>query len=163
MVGAIVAGGLVVLVVAVLAVAALLTVVPLWRLYQRAGRPGWAAIVPIFSQYTLCEVVGRPVWWLIWLFIPYVNVVFWLIFAIDLARSFGKSTGFGVGLWLLPIVFLPILGYGSAPYLGPRAAAPPAGPAAPGSTRSPDCPRCGRPSRAGERYCATCGAPLPAP
>ena len=96
-----------------------LLVIPTWRIYVKAGEPGWSAIVPLFSQYTLCTVVGRPVWWLIWLLIPYVNFVFWLIFAMDLARVFSRSKGFGIGIWLLPFVFLPILGYGSAEYTAP--------------------------------------------
>ena len=155
MTGAIFAVGLVGLVIAVIAAGVLLTIVPMWRIFRRAGKPGWAAIVPIFSQYTLCEVVGRPVWWLIWLLIPYVSIVFWLIFAIDLARSFGRSTGFGVGMWLLPIIFVPILGYGSSPYLGPRAA----GPGLDDHVRTgyTTCPTCGRLPLPGERFCAQCG------
>ena len=145
----------VLIVVIVVAISVLLTVVPMWRIFRRAGRPGWAAIVPIFSQYTLCEVVGRPVWWLIWLLIPYVNVVFWLIFAIDLARSFGRSSGFGVGMWLLPFIFVPILGYGSAPYLGPHAAG--AGLEDRVRTSYTTCSRCGRLPLPGEHFCAQCG------
>ena len=155
MTGAVFAYGLAVTAIAAIAIAVLLTVVPMWRIFRRAGRPGWAAIVPIFSQYTLCEVVGRPVWWLIWLLIPYLNIVFWLIFAIDLARAFGRSTGFGVGMWLLPIIFVPILGYGSAPYLGPRAAG--AGLDDRVRTSYATCPTCGRLPLPGERFCAQCG------
>ena len=106
-------------VVLVIAIPVVLLVIPTWRVYTKAGEPGWSSIVPLFSQYTLCTSVGRPVWWLILLLIPYVNFVFWLIFAMDLARVFSRSKGFGIGLWLLPFIFLPILGYGQAVYTAP--------------------------------------------
>ena len=117
--GDIVGLDIVVAVVVLVALPVMLLVVPTWRIYVKAGEPGWASIVPLFSQYTLCSVVGRPVWWLIFLLIPYVNFVFWLIVAMDLARVFSRSKAFGIGLWLLPFVFLPILGYGSAEYTAP--------------------------------------------
>lgn len=117
--GDIVGLDIVVVVVVLVALPLMLLVVPTWRIYVKAGEPGWASIVPLFSQYTLCSVVGRPVWWLIFLLIPYVNFVFWLIVAMDLARVFSRSKAFGIGLWLLPFVFLPILGYGSAEYTAP--------------------------------------------
>ena len=117
--GDIVGLDIVVVVVVLVALPVMQLVVPTWRIYVKAGEPGWASIVPLFSQYTLCSVVGRPVWWLIFLLIPYVNFVFWLIVAMDLARVFSRSKAFGIGLWLLPFVFLPILGYGSAEYTAP--------------------------------------------
>ena len=71
------------------------------------------AFVPI------CKMVGRPAWWVILLYIPIVNIVVLAILSIDLAKSFGKGTGFGIGLWLLPFIFYPMLGFGDARYEGP--------------------------------------------
>ncbi len=99
-----------------------LIVASFWKVFTKAGQPGWAAIVPIYNMYILCKVAGRPGWWLILMFIPLVNFVITAIVSIDVAKSFGKGTGFGVGLWLLGIIFYPILAFGSAQYQGPSAA-----------------------------------------
>jgi hypothetical protein len=96
----------------------------LWLVFAKAGRPGWAAIIPFYNYYVLLKLVGRPGWWLILYFIPIVNIVIWIIVAIDLSKSFGKTSGFAVGLILLAFIFIPILGFGSARYLGPAAAKP---------------------------------------
>src|SRR6266404_2056789 len=77
-----------------------------------------AAIIPIVNSYFLCKVAGRPGWWLILLFIPFVNLIIWIILCIDIAKAFGKGAGFGIGLLLLPFIFFPILGFGSAQYQG---------------------------------------------
>ncbi|MFE9749411.1 DUF5684 domain-containing protein [Saccharothrix saharensis] len=94
-----------------------------WKVFTKAGRPGWAAIIPIYNVYVQLKIVGRPGWWLILFIIPFVNVIMALIVSIDLAKSFGKGAGFGVvGLFLFGIVGYPMLGFGSATYRGPAAA-----------------------------------------
>jgi hypothetical protein len=90
-----------------------------WRVYTKAGEPGWGAIVPIYNLYLYCKIAGRPEWWLILLFIPFVNIVFSLILAMDVAKAFSKSSGFGIGIWLLSFIFIPIIGFGSATYTKP--------------------------------------------
>jgi Family of unknown function (DUF5684) len=97
-------------------------IVALWKVYAKANKPGWAAIIPIYNIIVLLEIVGRPLWWIILMLIPFVNIVIMIIVAIDLAKSFGKGTGFGIGLALLGIVFYPILAFGDAQYQGPAAA-----------------------------------------
>ncbi len=97
-------------------------IVAMWKVYTKADRPGWAVIIPIYNIYVWCKIVGRPGWWVILLFIPIVNFVIDIILSIDLARSYGKGAGFGIGIFFLPIIFLPILGFGSATYEGPSAA-----------------------------------------
>ncbi|MFD7659347.1 DUF5684 domain-containing protein [Actinosynnema sp. NPDC059797] len=95
----------------------------LWKVFTKAGQPGWAAIIPFYNIYVQLKIVGRPGWWLVLLLVPVVNIVVSVIIAIDLAKSFGKSAGFGVvGLWLFGIVGYPILAFGSATYRGPSAA-----------------------------------------
>lgn len=89
-----------------------------WKVFVKAGHPGWAAIVPIYNMYILLMIVGRPAWWLILMFIPCVNIIIMIMIYLDLARVFGKSTGFGIGLILLGVVFLPILAFGDAEYQG---------------------------------------------
>jgi len=93
----------------------------LWKTFTKAGKPGWAVLVPIYNLIVLTEIVGRPFWWAIMMLIPCVGAVFFLLISLDLAKSFGKGSGFGVGLFLLGIVFFPILGFGDAVYQGPAA------------------------------------------
>ena len=90
-----------------------------WKIFAKAGKPGWAAIIPIYNWVILLEIVGRPVWWIVLLLIPCVNIVIMCILAVELAKSFGKDVAFAIGLILLGVVFIPILGFGSAKYQGP--------------------------------------------
>lgn len=99
-----------------------LVIAGFWMVFSKAGQPGWAALIPIFNLYILCKVAGRPGWWVVLFFIPFVNIIIMALVSIDVARSFGKGIGFGVGLWLLGPIFYPILGFGSAQYQGPAAA-----------------------------------------
>ena len=101
---------------------ALLLIVAMWKVFTKAGQPGWASIIPIYNLYVWCKIVGRPGWWIILMLIPFVNFIIGIILCIDMAKSFGKGVGFGIGLALLGIIFLPILGFGSAQYQGPSAA-----------------------------------------
>jgi uncharacterized membrane protein YhaH (DUF805 family) len=95
----------------------------MWRIYKKAGQPGWAAIVPVYNLYVQLKIVGRPGWWLLLFLIPLVNLVVAIIISIDMAKSFGKSTLFGVvGLFLFSFIGYLMLGFGSAQYVGPAAA-----------------------------------------
>ena len=100
---------------------ALLVIVAMWKVFTKAGQPGWASIIPIYNIYIWCKIVGRPGWWVILMLIPFVNFIILIILSIDMAKSFGKGVGFGLGLAFLGIIFLPILGFGSAQYQGPSA------------------------------------------
>lgn len=95
----------------------------MWKIYVKAGKPGWAAIVPIYNILVQLEIVGRPWWYLLLLFVPVVNVVISIMILFDLAKVFGKSTGFGFGLLFLSFIFIPILAFGDAQYQAPVVAA----------------------------------------
>jgi Family of unknown function (DUF5684) len=99
----------------------ILMIAACWKIFTKAGHPGWASIIPIYNWYILCKIVGRPGWWVILLLVPFVNFIIGIILCIDLAKSFGKGVGFGIGLILLGLIFFPILGFGSAQYQGPTA------------------------------------------
>lgn len=92
-----------------------------WKVFEKAGHPGWASIVPIYNVFILLQIAGRPWWWLILAIIPIVNIV-WVVLIfivnIDVAKAFGKGAGYGIGLTLLGIIFYPMLGFGSAQYQG---------------------------------------------
>ena len=89
-----------------------------WRVYAKAGAPGWTCLIPFYNLVVLLEIAHRPGWWLFLLFLPYVGIIFYVIVLVDVARWFGKGIGFGLGLAFLSPVFFPILGFGSAVYEG---------------------------------------------
>ncbi|HPC97959.1 MAG TPA: DUF5684 domain-containing protein [Bacteroidales bacterium] len=96
-----------------------LIIASMWVIYTKAGKPGWAAIIPIYNIIVLLDIVGKPWWWLLLMLIPIVNIVIAIIVYHNLSLSFGKGAGFTVGLILLSIIFLPILAFGDAKYVGP--------------------------------------------
>ena len=107
-----------ILIVGLLLIGGLLLVLSLWKVFAKAGKPGWAAIVPIYNIIVLLEIVGRPLWWIILLFVPFANIVVAIMIYVGLAKAFGKGGGYGIGLLLLPFIFLPMLAFGSAQYVG---------------------------------------------
>lgn len=103
-------------------VVGLVMLIAMWKVYTKAGKPGWAVLIPIYNLYIMLEIVGRPWWWLLLMLIPLVNVVIAFILAFDIAKSFGKGSGFALGLIFFNVIFFLILGFGNAQYLGPAAA-----------------------------------------
>ncbi|MFC4159693.1 DUF5684 domain-containing protein [Chitinimonas lacunae] len=88
----------------------------MWKVYVKAGQPGWAVLIPFYNLYVLLQIAKRPGWWLILFLIPFVGLIVAIITSIDIARKFGKSGLFAVGLILLGFIFYPILGFGDATY-----------------------------------------------
>ncbi len=97
-----------------------LMIAALWKVFEKAGRPGWACLIPVYNVYVTITIAGKPGWWLILYFIPLVNVIISGLVALGLAERFGKGVGFGFGLWILAFIFYPILGFGSAQYTAAR-------------------------------------------
>jgi len=95
---------------------AVLMIAAMWKVFVKAGEPGWAAIVPIYNFIVLLKIAGKPIWWIILLFIPFVNFIVAILLMFSLAKNFGKGGGFAIGLILLPFVFLPMLAWGDARY-----------------------------------------------
>jgi len=93
-----------------------------WKIYSKAGQPGWACIIPIYNMYILTKIIGKPGIWVLLFFIPLVNIIFGIWATNLLSKSFGKDEGFTVGLILLGFIFYPILAFGSAKYVGPAGA-----------------------------------------
>ena len=94
-------------------------VTAMWKMFEKAGQPGWAAIVPIYNYVIILRMVGKPEWWVLLFLVPLLNIVIAILVYLELAKSFGKGAGFAVGLIFLGIVFFPILGFGDARYVGP--------------------------------------------
>jgi hypothetical protein len=85
-----------------------------WKVFEKAGEPGWAVIVPIYNLVVLLRIADRPVWWILLFCIPVVALIPSIIVPIEIAKRFGKETGFGLGLAFLPFIFYPILGFSDA-------------------------------------------------
>ncbi len=91
----------------------------MWKTFEKAGIKGWKGLVPIYNMYLLItEIAKKPWWYLLLLFIPIANIIIMFIVSIEIAKAFGKTTGFGIGLALLSFIFYPILGFGDAVYQG---------------------------------------------
>ena len=108
---------IVILAVVVLSIAAW------WMVFTKAGEAGWKSIIPIWNLLVILKIVGRDWWWIILMFIPVVNLIIWIIIALDLAKSFGRGVGFAIGLIIFPYIWGLILGFGSDAYRGPAAKA----------------------------------------
>ena len=93
-----------------------------WKIYTKAGQPGWAVLIPIYNFYVLLKIVGKPGWWLLLMLIPLVNIVIAIYVIHLLSKSFGHGVGFTLGLLFLSIIFYPILGFGDSKYVGPAGA-----------------------------------------
>lgn len=107
-------------------VVAVFYIAVMWKVFTKAGQPGWAAIIPIYNTYVLCKVAGRPGWWLLLFFVPLVNIVVLIMLCLDVARMFGKSGAFGFfGLFLFGFIGYPILAFGDARYQGGTGYGPP--------------------------------------
>ena len=99
-----------------LLVGAVAMLAALWRIFSKAGQPGWKALVPIYGAVVFMRIVKRPGWWVLLLVIPLVNIIPSTMLCIDLARVFGKGGGYAAGLMLVPPVFLLMLAFGNAQY-----------------------------------------------
>jgi hypothetical protein len=107
-------GGILLLIVAI--AISLFVIISMWKVFVKAGQPGWGVLIPIYNVYLMLQIAGRPGWWLILFLIPFVNFVVGIIVDIDIAKNFGKDAAFGLGLFFLGFIFYPILAFGSATY-----------------------------------------------
>lgn len=98
-----------------------LVLASLWKIFTKAGKPGWAALIPFYNTIVILQIVGRPVWWFVLLLIPFVNIVFAIILAHDISKSFGRGVGTTLLLIFLPFIGYPMLAFGSASYVAPSA------------------------------------------
>jgi hypothetical protein len=99
---------------------AILMIVSVWKVYVKAGEPGWAVLIPIYQTIVFFKIAGKPWKWIFWLFFPPVFVIVAIIALVSFVERFGKGGGYIVGLILLPFVFWPMLAFGDAQYLGPK-------------------------------------------
>ncbi len=89
-----------------------------WIVFAKADQPGWACLLPIYNIIVLLQIAGKPWWWFFLYMIPVVGFIIWILHMIALAESFGKGAGYGIGLFFLPFLFVPLLAFGDAEYSG---------------------------------------------
>jgi len=100
-----------------------LTLVAMWKIFVKAGRAGWKCLIPFYNTYCLYDIAWGNGWLFLLMFVPCVNVVVGIMMLFKLAKAFGQGTGFGFGLLFLNTIFILILGFGSAEYVGPQVSA----------------------------------------
>ena len=88
----------------------------LWKIYTKAGKPGWAVLIPIYNLIVLLQIVGKPIWWIVLFIIPIANIVAFILVYIELIKKFGQPTWHVIALILLPFVYIPYLGFGDVKY-----------------------------------------------
>ncbi len=111
-----------------------------WKIFSKAGKPGWAALIPFYNTYIMSDIAFGNANYFIAIMALYViifigritgigilsslvslaSLALYIIYCIKISKAFGKSGGFTVGLVLLPLIFFPMLGFGSAEYIGPQ-------------------------------------------
>ncbi|MBQ9182065.1 MAG: zinc ribbon domain-containing protein [Bacilli bacterium] len=167
-------------------VACILQIIGQWKVLSKANKPGWGAIIPIYNTYLLCQIAGINPWWILITvlspflgFIPIlgalasfaISIYFSILLGVSVARSFGKSDGFAVGLILLPPVFYMILGLDNSKYEGAKpmndllfdnlnkttSTTNTANTANTKSSGSKFCSECGNKIESGTKFCPNCG------
>ena len=114
---------IVALIIPIIIFAIMVTVIEIvgaWFMFEKAGEPGWAAIIPIYNYLIGIKIAGKQWWYILLMLIPVVNLVIYIIILNGLAKNFGKGTGFTVGLFFSRFIFIPILGFGNAVYSGDK-------------------------------------------
>jgi hypothetical protein len=106
-----------ILIVPILIIFIIIPLISLWKLYEKAEQPGWAAIVPFYNLIILMKIIDKPWWWALLCMIPYLGAI-WGIWSTNLlVKRFGKSEGFTIGVLFLGFIFLPMLAFGDSRYI----------------------------------------------
>src|ERR1700720_3069787 len=95
---------------------AIFMIICMWKVNTKAGQPGWAVIIPIYREVVWLNIVNKPVWWIILMLIPFVNIIIIIMVLHRFSLSFGKGAGFTAGLVLVPLIFWPILAFDKSVY-----------------------------------------------
>ncbi len=102
------------------AAALVLEIAGAWLMFEKAGEPGWAAIIPIYNYLIGIKIAGKPWWYILLMLIPVVNIIIYIVILDGLSKSFGKGTGFTFGLFFFRFIFIPVLGFDRSVYTGDK-------------------------------------------
>ena len=115
------AGGISIVYSLIVIAISVVMLIGMWKAFQKANKPGWAAIIPVYNSYVLAQISFGNGWLFLLSFVPFVNFVYAIMLQFKLAKAFGKGTGFGFLLLFLPVIGYPMLGYSnSIYYIGPN-------------------------------------------
>ncbi|HON77588.1 MAG TPA: DUF5684 domain-containing protein [Spirochaetota bacterium] len=90
-----------------------------WKMFEKAGKPGWAFIIPIYNLIVLLQIVGKPIWWILLFLIPLVNFIVLILIGLELVKKFGQPTWHILLFLFLSFIYIPYLGFsGSVSYRG---------------------------------------------
>ena len=103
---------------------AVFEIASMWKVFTKAGQPGWAALIPIYNGIVMLQIAGKPVWWILLYFIPFVNIVVACIVMHNISKNFGHGIGFTLGLIFFGGIFIPILAWGDSEYRQPTSEIP---------------------------------------
>jgi hypothetical protein len=93
---------------------AVFVIASIWKVYDKAGEPGWSVLIPIYGQIVMARIGGKSAWWVLALFLPGIGIIAAVVLAVGVAERFEKTALFGLGLAFLPFLFYPMLAYGDA-------------------------------------------------
>lgn len=99
-------------------VVAVVLIISNWKIFTKAGKPGWAILIPIYNIIVMLQIVEKPVWWIIMLFIPVVNIVFAILIIYNLVIKFGQPGWHVILAMFLGVIYYPYLAFSKAEYQG---------------------------------------------
>ena len=121
-------GGFIVVILIIGIIFCTLLIIALWKMFKKAGEKGWKSIIPIYNLVIAFRISGTSPWLILLYLLAGIPIIGWIIsvailiyYSNNLAKSFGKDVGYTVGL-VIPAtswIFLLILGFGKAEYVGP--------------------------------------------
>ncbi|MCK5823392.1 MAG: signal peptidase I [Bacteroidales bacterium] len=95
-------------------------IITMWFLFEKGGEAGWISFIPIYNTITIIRIAGKPWWWIFFLLIPIVQIIFLVLIYDGLSNSFGKTSGFTVGLFFLTIIFMAIIAFDKSKFEGTK-------------------------------------------
>ena len=89
-----------------------------WKIFTKAGKPGWAILIPIYNIIVMMQIIKKPLWWVIILFVPIVDIVFVILIVYNLVIKFGQPGWHVILALFLGIIYYPYLAFSKAEYQG---------------------------------------------
>jgi hypothetical protein len=106
-----------------MAIIGILMIIASWRIYQKAGKPGWACLIPIYNIIVFLQIINKPLWWFLMFIIPFVNIIFLIMASVEFLKRFGKPTWHILLVLFFSAIYIPVLAFGKAQYKAEGAAA----------------------------------------
>lgn len=116
--------GVAIIILLFVLVITVLSIVGLWKVFEKAGYAGWKSLIPIYNAVILYKIGGFNPWLILLNIIPFIGGLIAIVMQImvmnGISRMFNKGVGFTIGLIFLPFIFLPVLGFDDSVYDNPE-------------------------------------------